>query len=172
MQDMMDKKKIIIIASIVIVLALSGYLIYLRLAQTEPAPLSAGVSSSNDELDLSTFEIPEDQTAVLRLFRTVDNEVILADRNKRTLYFYSQDEENKSNCYDVCAENWPPLTVQPAESVTIGSGIGKGTTNIIERTDGKIQIVYKGRPLYTREGDQDPGDMTGARITNWEVAKP
>ena len=30
--------------------------------------------------------------------------------NGMTLYRFANDEENVSNCYDQCAENWPPAS--------------------------------------------------------------
>ena len=34
---------------------------------------------------------------------------IVADSEGKTLYLYTKDTKDTSNCYDKCAENWPPL---------------------------------------------------------------
>lgn len=37
---------------------------------------------------------------------------IYTDANGMTLYTYDKDETGKSNCYDKCATNWPPLKTE------------------------------------------------------------
>ncbi|TGT48046.1 hypothetical protein EN813_051345, partial [Mesorhizobium sp. M00.F.Ca.ET.170.01.1.1] len=34
---------------------------------------------------------------------------IYTDAKGMTLYTFDKDEKGKSNCYDKCAANWPPL---------------------------------------------------------------
>ncbi|KIC35710.1 hypothetical protein RA27_22595 [Ruegeria sp. ANG-R] len=90
----------------------------------------------------------------------------LMNAEKMTLYTFDKDEAGKSNCYGECAQKWPPLT--STEEVELGSGY-----SLIERTDGTMQVAYKGQPLYLWVKDQQPGDMTGDGIKDvWHVAKP
>src|SRR5262249_11544235 len=37
---------------------------------------------------------------------------IYTDANGMTLYTFDKDEKGKSNCYDKCAANWPPLKAE------------------------------------------------------------
>jgi predicted lipoprotein with Yx(FWY)xxD motif len=37
---------------------------------------------------------------------------IYTDHNGMTLYIFDKDEAGKSNCYDQCAVNWPPLMAE------------------------------------------------------------
>lgn len=166
----MNSKKIIIIGSIVVVLILSGYLIYSELVPNTPA-VTPPVEKIRKEVDFGTFQITEDPNDVVRLFRTKNNEVILTDKENRTLYFFSQDTEGVSKCFDNCAVNWPPLTILPADALQVGSGISKGTVSSINRGD-VLHVTYKGKPLYLYKEDKAAEDMKGGAIQNWIVAKP
>lgn len=71
-----------------------------------------------------------------------------------TLYTYDEDTAGTSNCYDQCAENWPPYLGQSGEEK------GEGWT-LVERTDGTMQWAYDGKPTYYYIGDAKAGDATG-----------
>lgn len=96
----------------------------------------------------------------------------LVGENGLTLYLFTNDEENVSNCYDQCAENWPPLLVDAEEDITVEPGlIGEfGTT---ERTDDTLQVTFNGMPLYFWKDDEVPGDATGQGVGDvWYILKP
>lgn len=96
----------------------------------------------------------------------------LVDSEGMTLYLYTKDEENKSNCYDSCAENWPPLTVSSASELELPDNLS-GTLGTTERTDGTLQVTYNGMPLYYWVRDQKPGDTTGHDVGEvWYVVNP
>ncbi len=87
---------------------------------------------------------------------------ILVGPDGRTLYMFTKDEPNKSNCYDDCATAWPPLLTDMKPTVGVGADPALlGTTT---RTDGKLQVTYKGMPLYYWVSDQKPGDTTGQNV--------
>lgn len=93
---------------------------------------------------------------------------ILVDAKGRTLYLFTRDERNKSNCSDSCARNWPPLTAKDAPKA--GEGVPQGLLSTITRADGSTQIAYNGWPLYYFAADQDPGDTKGQNVGNvWYV---
>jgi predicted lipoprotein with Yx(FWY)xxD motif len=97
---------------------------------------------------------------------------ILVDANGMTLYIFTRDALNTSNCVDRCAENWPPLTVESADAMTVADGI-PGTVGTTERADGTLQVTYNGWPLYTWVNDAAAGDTTGHRVGRvWWVAQP
>lgn len=88
-----------------------------------------------------------------------------------TLYLYTPDEENVSNCYDQCAVNWPPLLVGDGAPVA-GTGVS-GELSVIDRTDGGRQVAYNGVPLYFWIRDVRPGDATGQGVGDvWFVLSP
>ncbi len=97
---------------------------------------------------------------------------ILTDGQGMTLYLYTPDEENVSNCYDQCAVNWPPLLVGEGVEPAAGEGL-TGELGVIDRTDGGRQVTYNGMPLYYWIRDSQPGDVTGQGVGNvWFVVHP
>lgn len=95
---------------------------------------------------------------------------IVVDGQGRTLYMFTRDGENKSVCYDGCANVWPPLL---AGKVEVGlSGIG-GKVGFTTRNDGNRQVTYEGKPLYYYAPDTAPGDAKGQGVGNvWFVLAP
>jgi predicted lipoprotein with Yx(FWY)xxD motif len=84
---------------------------------------------------------------------------VLTNAKGFTLYWFVPDTSTKSNCNGSCATIWPPVK-GPAAA---GSGVtGKFTT--ITRSDGSMQAVYNGHPLYTYTGDTGPGQNHGNGI--------
>lgn len=79
---------------------------------------------------------------------------IYTDANGMTLYTFDKDEAGKSNCYDECATEWPPFEAS-------AGAMTEDEWTIIERTDGKKQWAYEGKPLYFYDDDKKAGDMMG-----------
>ena len=92
----------------------------------------------------------------------------LVDSEGRTLYFFAKDAENVSKCYGRCAVNWPPF--EP-HSLVVPSILDLTSFKFIKRSDGGIQLSYKGHPLYYFIKDQKRGDTLGHGVKNlWVVA--
>ena len=84
---------------------------------------------------------------------------ILTDRSGRTLYLFTRDEKDLSNCSGGCALAWPPLLTTDAPVADGGVFVGLlGTTS---RDDGSAQVTYDGSPLYYFDRDEKPGDTNG-----------
>ena len=79
---------------------------------------------------------------------------IYTDASGMTLYTFDKDEAGKSNCYDECATEWPPF-------LAAANAMAEGDWTIIERTDGKKQWAYEGKPLYLYHDDKKAGDVMG-----------
>jgi predicted lipoprotein with Yx(FWY)xxD motif len=94
----------------------------------------------------------------------------LVDGSGRTLYYFTQDvTPGVSVCGEGCAEAWPPL-ISPDGSVSAGEDV-PGTLAVTPRSDGSLQVTYRGRPLYTFSGDQAAGDVNGQGLNGvWFVA--
>ncbi len=89
---------------------------------------------------------------------------VMVGANGMTLYTFDKDAAGKSGCNGACATNWPPLMAE---------GTVAGDYSTFAREDGKMQIAYKGKPLYYWVKDTKAGDMTGDNVNNvWHTAKP
>jgi predicted lipoprotein with Yx(FWY)xxD motif len=88
---------------------------------------------------------------------------VLTDGQGKTLYIFTKDVANKSNCNAGCLAAWPAFTAK-AEAKPVGD------LGIITREDGTRQWTHKERPLYYYVGDANPGDKTGDKQGNvWFV---
>ena len=93
--------------------------------------------------------------------------------NDMTLYLFTVDEEDQSNCYDGCAAAWPPLQVEANEVPVPGAGVDGAKLGVTERDDGTYQVTYDGSPLYFWASDEEPGDTTGHGVNDvWFVVAP
>ncbi len=84
---------------------------------------------------------------------------ILTDAGGNTLYLFTRDERNKSNCSGGCATAWPPLLT--VGDPFAGEGVNADRLGTITREDGSTQVAYSGWPLYYVARDEQPGDTNG-----------
>ena len=96
---------------------------------------------------------------------------ILVGANGKALYTRAGDGATLSTCADQCAVTWPPLTVTQGQQAVGGPGVD-GAFATLARSDGTLQATYDARPLYYRQGDQGPDDVTGDGIDGFSVARP
>jgi predicted lipoprotein with Yx(FWY)xxD motif len=95
----------------------------------------------------------------------------LVDSKGMTLYLYTKDSPNTSNCYATCATAWPPLLTSGAP--VAGTGVNAAMLGTTKRTDGTMEVTYNGWPLYYWVNDKKPGDTTGENVQNvWFVITP
>lgn len=92
---------------------------------------------------------------------------VLASQSGKTLYTFSKDGRDKSECTGKCAVNWPPFAA-PAKADSAGDW------TVITRSDGERQWAFKDRPLYTFAKDHKAGQTRGNGLLNgaWQVAHP
>jgi predicted lipoprotein with Yx(FWY)xxD motif len=82
---------------------------------------------------------------------------ILVDRRGRSLYSLSAEKHGRFICKNAfCLSLWTPLVVRRG---TVPAGAPALAT--IKRPDGRIQVSYRGLPLYTFNHDSKPGDVKG-----------
>ena len=93
---------------------------------------------------------------------------VLVDGQGITLYLFETDHRGSpSRCYDICAIQWPPLTLPAGIAAPIaGPGIQPRLLGTAPRADGSTQITYNGWPLYLWPPDHSPGKATGQALTN------
>jgi predicted lipoprotein with Yx(FWY)xxD motif len=82
---------------------------------------------------------------------------ILVNSRGRSLYSLSVERHGKFICTtSACLSLWRPLTVHRGTKPTGVAGLGT-----VKRPDGKIQVAYRGAPLYTFAQDAKRGDVKG-----------
>lgn len=96
----------------------------------------------------------------------------LVGPNGMTLYLFTPDALDSSNCYEACAERWPPFLVRNADGLSLAEGI-PGEIGTIERTTGTVQVTYNGMPLYYWFLDYAPGETKGQSVGGvWWIVPP
>jgi predicted lipoprotein with Yx(FWY)xxD motif len=99
------------------------------------------------------------------------HETILVNRKGFTLYSLSAEKRGRFICTDKsCLSIWIPLVVPRGTEPT---GAPKLAT--IRRPDGRMQVTYRGLPLYSFKEDTKPGDTNGngfKDVGTWRPATP
>ena len=97
-----------------------------------------------------------------------EKESLLADSIGKTLYVFDLDQgKSIPTCTGDCAEVWPPYIIADNEVPALMPPLG-----FIKRGNGKPQLTYLGRPLYTYIFDRLQGDDKGDGLgTVWHYIK-
>lgn len=95
---------------------------------------------------------------------------VLAANNRHTLYSLSVEKHGKFICTGSCLATWIPLIVpagvKPTGPVALGT---------VKRPNGKRQVSFNGRPLYTFASDTGPGEANGdgfKDVGTWRAVSP
>src|SRR3954453_8290929 len=67
---------------------------------------------------------------------------VVADSKGQALYLFTKDGRGKSRCYGACAKAWPPALTKRAPRA--GSGIAAARLGTVRRSDGRLQVTYRG----------------------------
>lgn len=82
-----------------------------------------------------------------------------------SLYVFDKDSNGKSNCYEECAVEWPPMTAA-ADATPSNPNL-----SVVRREDGTSQWAWIGRPLYLFDEDKARGDINGDGYSpDWHLA--
>jgi predicted lipoprotein with Yx(FWY)xxD motif len=82
---------------------------------------------------------------------------ILVNRSGHTLYNLSVERKGRFICTDrACLALWHPLTVAKGTRP-----VGRVPLGTVKRPDGRIQVTYRGAPLYSFSQDVKRGDTRG-----------
>jgi predicted lipoprotein with Yx(FWY)xxD motif len=104
--------------------------------------------------------------------RYVDDQFgpILATPKKQALYYWTQENDFRIHCKGSCAQLWPPLIVRSKAAVRVHVAGIKGTFGTIRRPDGRLQVTYNRRPVYTyvHEG---PTEVRCDNVGGWFVVR-
>ena len=107
--------------------------------------------------------------------KTVQNRMldkkVLVNLRGRTLYSLSAETHGRFICTTkFCLSLWTPLVVSKGTTPT-----GAKLLATIKRPDGRTQVTYRGKPLYTFVQDRKPGDIKGDGFKDvgvWHPASP
>jgi len=108
---------------------------------------SCGIQNNNTKT-ISKIKTP--------IQNSLNNNTILTDSEWMTLYIFTKDKKNISNCYGECEVKWP---------VFYNSKLKDNLYSSITRKDWKMQTTYNGQPIYYFFKDEKPWDM------KWEWLK-
>lgn len=96
---------------------------------------------------------------------------VLVNLRGLTLYSLSAETHGRFICKRGCLVDWHPLYIAKGVKPTGAPKLGA-----IKRPDnGRRQVTFKGRPLYTFDEDAKPGDAKGEGIKDvgtWRAATP
>jgi predicted lipoprotein with Yx(FWY)xxD motif len=98
---------------------------------------------------------------------------MLFDKRKQAIYLFDIEDSEKPECYDDCAEAWPPVLTDG--DPVAGDDVEDSLLGTTKRSDGTTQVTYGGHPLYfyAHEG---PGEVKCHDVFlnggNWYVVKP
>ncbi len=88
---------------------------------------------------------------------TTSTGTVLANQNGMTLYTFTKDKTDTSECIGKCAVFWPPFTA-PANANS------NGDWTVITRPNGNKQWAYDGKPLYTFVNDRKRARTRGTGL--------
>lgn len=99
----------------------------------------------------------------------------IADGEGRALYMFEADSQGgASQCYDDCANAWPPLITDGTPETE--AGVDSSLVGTVDRRDGTQQVTYNGWPLYYFVQDSGEGDVAGHDVDGfggeWYLVTP
>jgi predicted lipoprotein with Yx(FWY)xxD motif len=131
---------------------------------------SSNTTSSSAGAQSSAQTSSAASSAVIKTASNATLGTILVDGQGMTLYHLSGEHAGKFICTSsACLAVWHPM-LAPAG----GAPSGVGSLGTVTRSDGTVQVTYKGTPLYTFAQDKQPGEATGQGIKDvgtWSVVK-
>ncbi len=89
---------------------------------------------------------------------------IVFDGDGQAIYLFDKEKSDKSECYDKCAEEWPPVLTDGEPQAD--NGTDQDLLGTIKRDDGKSQVTYNGHPLYYY-AHEDPGQVLCHNVTGF-----
>src|SRR5262249_901724 len=98
---------------------------------------------------------------------------ILVSAGGRTLYPDSPERRGGVRCVGACAATWPPPVVPVRPTPPAGRRVTESPLGTVRRPDGRLQVTYRGLPLYLYSGDTRAGQVNGQDVGgNWHALTP
>jgi predicted lipoprotein with Yx(FWY)xxD motif len=154
-----------------IVSVLVGLVLLATACSSQATPTAASPPTQPPAATEPPAVVPVTGEAVVNLGQNDTLGSFLTDDKGMTLYLFTKDTPNTSNCYDKCATAWPPLLT--SGDPVAGEGVDASLLGTTTRTDSTVQVTYNGWPLYYYEKDKAPGDVVGQNVGDvWFVISP
>ena len=97
---------------------------------------------------------------------------ILQSKNKLPLYYWNVEKRARGRirCTGECARAWPPLIVKTRSAVAPTMRGVKGKFGVVKRADGRLQVTFRGLPLYAYH-DDPPNTVLCNNVDGWFVVR-
>ncbi len=96
---------------------------------------------------------------------------ILVGDNGMTLYVFTKDTADTSNCDSACQALWPLLMTQGKPN--LGTGVDASKIGTAKLANGSMVVTYNHMPLYYYANDKKAGDTNGQGIGSvWYAIGP
>src|SRR6266480_58552 len=109
---------------------------------------------------------PAGNTAVVTTRHLAGLGTVLVSASGKTIYSPEQEARGQIRCTGSCLSFWFPVTVTSATGLHAPGGLTGVLGTIHRHDDGRTQLMYNGRPLYTFRLDQSPGQARGSNFTD------
>jgi predicted lipoprotein with Yx(FWY)xxD motif len=118
------------------------------------------------------YAVAANGSGSVRVVMTAKNKTlgrtIIVNRRGLTLYSLSVERHGRFICKNAtCLSLWKPLVIAKGSTPTGVAGLGT-----VKRPDRRIQVTYRGAPLYRFVEDRKPGDIKGngfKDVGTWRV---
>jgi predicted lipoprotein with Yx(FWY)xxD motif len=88
----------------------------------------------------------------------------LVDARGHTVYVF-----DKPTCTGACAATWTPFLTK---GKPLAHGIAVKLLGTKQLPGGKLQVTFRGHPLYFYAGDSGAGQVGGASVPHWAALSP
>jgi predicted lipoprotein with Yx(FWY)xxD motif len=97
---------------------------------------------------------------------------ILQSTNRLPLYYWQREKRagGKIRCTGECARVWPPVVVASRKAVPSRLRGVKGAFGVVKRPDGRLQVTFRGLPLYAYH-DDPPNTVLCDNVDGWFVVR-
>ncbi len=91
---------------------------------------------------------PTQPTATGLVITTGQSEfgTMLFNEKQQAIYIWELEESSDAECYNDCAEAWPPVLTDGHPQAT--GEVNNDLLGTTKRSDGSTQVTYNGHPLY------------------------
>jgi predicted lipoprotein with Yx(FWY)xxD motif len=146
-------------------------MLILSACQSANTPTQASVSPTSTTASAVMSASGSNSEATINVVNDPKLGKILVGANGMTLYMFTKDGPDQSNCTGKCLTQWPPLLTQGKP--TLGNGVEASLVGTATLADGSMIVTYNKMPLYYWYKDTKAGDATGQGVGSvWFVVSP